>query len=80
MGDTDFHSITHWVFGGSVKYLLYFLFIYLAALGLKCNMGDLVSWPGIKPGPPHRELTVLAAEPPGKSPHCFNNNYIILYL
>ena len=27
-------------------------FIYLAVLGLSCNMWDLVPWPGIKPGPP----------------------------
>ena len=27
-------------------------FIYLAALGLRCGMWDLVSWPGLEPGPP----------------------------
>ena len=31
---------------------IYFLFIYLAAPGLSCGMGDLVPWPGIEPGPP----------------------------
>ena len=28
------------------------LFIYLAAPGLNCTMGDLVPWPGIEPRPP----------------------------
>ena len=27
-------------------------FIYLAVLSLSCSMQDLVSWPGIEPGPP----------------------------
>ena len=29
-----------------------YLFIYLAASGLSCDTRDLVTWPGIKPGPP----------------------------
>lgn len=33
-------------------YLLLFfkVFIYLDVLGLSCGKGDLISWPGIKPG------------------------------
>ena len=35
------------------KYLYLFkIFIYLAAPSRRCNMWDLIPWPGIKPGPP----------------------------
>ena len=37
------------------------LFIFLAVLGLSCNMWDLVPRPGIKPGPP--ELLVWRLSP-----------------
>ena len=45
----------------------YFLFIYLAELGLSCGMWELAPWPGIKHRPPDWELRVLASGPPGKS-------------
>ena len=41
----------------------------MAALGLSCNMGDLIPWPGNEPGSP--ELGVIG--PPGKSPSYFLN-------
>ena len=31
---------------------IFLMFIYLAVLGLRCNMWDLVRLPGIKPGLP----------------------------
>ena len=34
---------------------VFFIFIYSFALGLNCNMSDLVPWPGIKPGSPALE-------------------------
>ena len=52
-----------------------YLFIWLLwvmahrIFNLHCGMWDLVPWPGIKPGPLHWELRVLAAGPPGKSQH-----------
>ena len=42
--------------------------IFIATCGiLGCSMWDLVSWPGIKHGPLHWELGVLATGPLGKS-------------
>ena len=35
-----------------LSFLIYILFIYLAALGLSCGMWDLVPWPGVEPRPP----------------------------
>ena len=44
------------------------LFIYLTALGLSCGVWDLVTWPGVKPGPPALGVCrILAIGPPGKS-------------
>ena len=51
----------------SFFFLKLFLFIYLALLGLSCSMWDLVSQPGIEPGPPVWECEVLVTGPPGKS-------------
>ena len=40
----------------------------MAALGLSCGMRDLVTWPGVKPGPPALGVCrILATGPPGKS-------------
>jgi len=33
-------------------YIFIYLFIYLVSWGLSCSMRDLVSQPGIEPGPP----------------------------
>ena len=46
---------------------LLLLFVYLAALGLRCGMWDLVTCPGIKPSPLHWEHGVSATAPLGKS-------------
>ena len=78
--DLDRHWSAAWEWRflkASQKSLLLFLkFIYLAALGLSCNMWilscdtwDLVPWPGIEPGHPlHWESRVLTSGPWGKSP------------
>ena len=45
-----------------------YLFIYLAALGLSCGTWELVTWPGVEPGPPALGVCrILATGPPGKS-------------
>ena len=41
--------------------------IYLALLGLTCDMWYLVPWPGIEPGIPGLGVWSLATGPPGKS-------------
>ena len=43
------------------------IFIYLAALGLSCNMEDLVPRSGIKPGSPALVVRVLATGPQEES-------------
>ena len=41
-------------------YFLKHLFIYLDAPGLSCSAWDLVSWPGMEPGPPALEVWSLS--------------------
>ena len=41
-------------------------FLYLAVPGLRCSMGNLVSWPGMEPSPLHSECGVSVPGPPGK--------------
>ena len=40
---------------------------FLTLLSLHCGMWDLVSWPGIEPGPLHWEHRILTTGLPGKS-------------
>ena len=44
-----------WIFLSFFFFLIY-LFIYLDTPDLSCSMCDLVSWPGIEPGPPDLEV------------------------
>ena len=44
----------------SVFFFLIYLFIYLDTPDLSCSMCDLVSWPGIEPGPPDLEAWSLS--------------------
>ena len=79
------HKIPNWRFSGNIldffQYLCMWLHRFSYACGIfscnssiniffSCSMQDLVPWPGIEPGPPHREQRVLASESPGKFQEC----------
>ena len=46
---------------------IFWIFIYLAVLGLSCGMWDPVPWPRIESVPPPLRVWILATGPPGKS-------------